>query len=46
MVNYVSVPRSLLLSGAFLTAFTVSAAAQQAADPPAAAAPPDRNMVV
>jgi glucose/arabinose dehydrogenase len=40
MVNYVSVPRSLLLSGALLTAFTLSAAAQQAADPPAAAAPP------
>ena len=41
MVNYASVPRSLLLSGAFLTALTLSAAAQQAAaPPPAAAAPP------
>ncbi|WOH65083.1 PQQ-dependent sugar dehydrogenase [Bradyrhizobium sp. BWA-3-5] len=40
MVNYVPVPRSLLLSGAFLTALTLSAVAQQAADPPAAATPP------
>ena len=40
MVNYMSVPRSLVLSGAFLTAFTLSAAAQQAADPPAAAPQP------
>jgi glucose/arabinose dehydrogenase len=41
MMDHLSVPRSLLLSGAFLTAFTLSAAAQQpAASPPAAAAPP------
>jgi glucose/arabinose dehydrogenase len=40
MVNYVPVPRSLLLSGAFLTALTLSAVAQQAADPPAAPTPP------
>src|SRR4029079_18024702 len=40
MISHSSVPRSLLLSGAFLTAFTLGAAAQQpAAPPPAAGAP-------
>nr|WP_156795966.1 PQQ-dependent sugar dehydrogenase [Bradyrhizobium icense] len=39
-MNYVSVPRSLLLSGAFLTAFTLSAAAQQSAEPPPAVQQP------
>jgi len=39
-MNYVSVPRTLLLSGAFLTAFTLGAAAQQSSDQPAASPPP------
>src|SRR5580700_8935923 len=34
-----SSPRSLLLAGAFINAFTCAAAAQQPANPPAAAAP-------
>ncbi|MEH2537403.1 PQQ-dependent sugar dehydrogenase [Bradyrhizobium sp. AZCC 1699] len=37
MMSYLSVPRSVLLSGAFLSAFILSAAAQQSAEPPAAA---------
>ncbi|WP_028347077.1 PQQ-dependent sugar dehydrogenase [Bradyrhizobium murdochi] len=37
MMSYLSVPRSVLLSGAFLSAFVLSAAAQQSAEPPAAA---------
>lgn len=40
MMNYVSVPRRLLLSGAFLTVFTLGAGAQQSSDQPAASAPP------
>jgi glucose/arabinose dehydrogenase len=40
MMSYLSVPRSLVLSGAFLTVFTLSAAAQQSDTPPAAAQPP------
>jgi glucose/arabinose dehydrogenase len=40
MMSYFSVPRSLMLSGALLTAFTLSAAAQQSDTPPAAAQPP------
>ena len=34
-----SSPRSLLLAGVFIGAFTFAAAAQQPANPPAAAAP-------
>ncbi|WP_247513303.1 PQQ-dependent sugar dehydrogenase [Bradyrhizobium sp. 157] len=40
MMSYLSVPRSVLLSGAFLSAFILSAAAQQSAEPPAAAQQP------
>ena len=41
MIRHSSAPRSLLLAGAFLSAFTLGAAAQQpAASPPAAGAPP------
>lgn len=40
MMSYLSVPRSVLLSGAFLSAFMLSAAAQQSAEPPAAAQQP------
>lgn len=40
MMNYVSVPRRLLLSGAFLTVFTLGAGAQQSSDQPAASPPP------
>src|SRR5438067_11938986 len=41
MIRHSSAPRSLLLAGAFLSAFTLGAAAQQpAATPPAAGAPP------
>ncbi|MCK1641129.1 PQQ-dependent sugar dehydrogenase [Bradyrhizobium sp. 157] len=39
-MSYLSVPRSVLLSGAFLSAFILSAAAQQSAEPPAAAQQP------
>ena len=40
MISPPSTPRSLLLAGAFLSAFTLGAAAQQpAAAPPAAGAP-------
>jgi hypothetical protein len=40
MISHPSTPRSLLLAGAFLSAFTLGAAAQQpAAAPPAAGAP-------
>jgi len=38
MVSYSSVPRSLLLAGAFFGALTLNAAAQQPATPPAAGA--------
>src|SRR3954466_4376934 len=40
MTTHSSAPRSLLLAGAFLSAFTLGAAAQQPATPPAAAAAP------
>jgi glucose/arabinose dehydrogenase len=40
MKSYLSVPRSVLLSGAFLSAFILSATAQQSAEPPAAAQQP------
>src|SRR3954469_14088389 len=40
MISYSSAPRSLLLAGALLGAFTLGAAAQQPAPPPAAAAAP------
>jgi glucose/arabinose dehydrogenase len=41
MISHSSAPRSLLLTGAFLGAFTLSAVAQQpAASPPAASPPP------
>ena len=40
MTSHSSVPHSLLLTGAFLSAFTLGAAAQQPAAPPAAGAPP------
>jgi glucose/arabinose dehydrogenase len=39
MMNCSSAPRSLLLAGAVIGAFTLGAAAQQPANPPAAAAP-------
>ncbi|WP_235983287.1 PQQ-dependent sugar dehydrogenase [Bradyrhizobium australiense] len=44
MISYLSVPRSLLLSGAFFTALTLSAAAQQSAEPPAAAQQPPAQL--
>src|SRR6185369_8313599 len=40
MTTHSSTPRSLLLAGAFLSAFTLGAAAQQPATPPAAGAAP------
>jgi glucose/arabinose dehydrogenase len=40
MISHSSAPRSLLLAGAFLSAFTIGAAAQQPAAPPAAGAAP------
>ena len=40
MMSHSSVPRSLLLAGAFFSAFTFSAAAQQPATPPAAGPAP------
>jgi glucose/arabinose dehydrogenase len=40
MTTHSSAPRSLLLAGAFLSAFTLGAAAQQPATPPAAGAAP------
>jgi len=40
MMSHSSAPRSLLLAGAFFSAFTLSAAAQQPATPPAAGAAP------
>jgi glucose/arabinose dehydrogenase len=41
MIRHSSTPRSLLLAGVFLSAFTLTAAAQQpAASPPAAGTPP------
>jgi glucose/arabinose dehydrogenase len=40
MKSYLSVPRSVLLSGAFLSAFILGATAQQSAEPPAAAQQP------
>ena len=40
MISHSSAPRSLLLAGAFLSAFTLGAAAQQPAAPPAAGAAP------
>ncbi|MGH6711478.1 MAG: PQQ-dependent sugar dehydrogenase [Bradyrhizobium sp.] len=40
MMSYSSAPRSLLLAGAFFSAFTLGAAAQQPATPPAAGAAP------
>ena len=40
MMSHSSAPRSLLLAGAFFSAFTFSAAAQQPATPPAAGAAP------
>src|SRR6185503_17506166 len=40
MTSHSSAPRSLLLAGAFLSAFTLAAAAQQPAAPPSAAAAP------
>lgn len=40
MISHSSAPRSLLLAGALLSAFTLGAAAQQPATPPAAGAAP------
>src|SRR6476620_3916281 len=40
MTTHSSAPRSLMLAGAFLSAFTLGAAAQQPATPPAAGAAP------
>ncbi|MCC8942456.1 sorbosone dehydrogenase family protein, partial [Bradyrhizobium sp. Arg68] len=40
MIRRCFAPRSLLLAGAFLGAFTLGAAAQQPASPPAAGAAP------
>src|SRR3954447_13911081 len=40
MTTHSLAPRSLLLAGAFLSAFTLGAAAQQPATPPAAGAAP------